>query len=165
MHVELPSGATAELFTGALRSGHMRLMSRSITGASLESVGALLTDNMSGALCIAVTAWTCTGSDGKVLAVPSEDRAVLDDVDPEDYLFLANHDVVTEITKRVGALSRIAVTPDDYEDPASPTEPSDESGPVSRAEPSPPARSAARAGTKRRTTSGTPSAGAGPRPR
>lgn len=164
MHLELPSGATAELIApDQLRSKHVRMMTRAITKAAVgRRDGDWIVDTTDGSVAVVVADWTCTGSDGQVLALPSADLSVLEDMDPFDYYAILNHDFVTQVTKKFTDLQSERVDPSDHADPASPTVPSAESGHGLREIESRPAKTSGARGTKSRSTSGSPSAGAGP---
>lgn len=164
MKIDLPSGAHAELLAPEhLRSRHIRIVTRAISTLSDARIGSTLVDLNDAATAIIVTDWSCTGSDGKVLALPSADLTVLEDMDPDDYLVLINHEYVGKVRDRVTGLMSERVDPSDHADPASPTEPSAESGHGLREIESRPAKTSAPRGTKSKATSGSPSAGAGPR--
>jgi hypothetical protein len=166
MKLTLPSGAEADLLSpDKLKAKHVRAMTRAISNMGDQRVGAMVVDVTDGAIAIVVQSWTCTDDDSKPLPIPSEDFKSLDELDAFDYYALLNHPFVTEVNQKFAALRDERDNPDDHDDPDSPSEPSDASRPVSRAELSPPAKTAATAGTKRRTTSGSPSDGAGPRSR
>jgi hypothetical protein len=165
MKIDLPSGAVVDLLRpDQMRSKHIRLMTKSVSDlGDGRRVGAKLVDLNDGVAAILVQDWNCTGSDGEILPIPSVDLDSLDDMDPDDYLILINHEYVGQVQKKIFALMGERDNPDDHADPESPSGPSGESGLALRAAPSPPKKTAARAGTKRSRTSGSPSAGAGPR--
>ena len=165
MKVNLPSGAWMDVERPkVLRSGHLRIASMALTTIDDKArIGTRLVEITDAAMAIAVQDWSCTGSDDKVLPVPSQDMLSLEDMDPLDFVMLRNHEDVQWIRNELMDIYTKSVTPDDVDNPESPTEPSAASGPGSRADESLPARTAGRAGTKPRRTSGSPSAGAGPR--
>lgn len=163
MRIELPSGAWAELLApDQLRSKHVRIATRALSQLGDARIGSRLVDLNDAAIAIIVTAWSATGSDGKVLALPGADLEVLEDMDPGDYLMLLNHAFVGEVRDRVFDLMSERVDPSDHADPASPTGPSAESGPGLREIESRPVGTSGPASTKRRSTSGSPNGGAGP---
>lgn len=164
MHIDLPSGANAELLApDQLRSRHVRMATRALSNLGDARIGERLVDLNDAAAAIVVTGWSCTGSDGNVLPLPSTDLEVLEDMDPRDYLVLINHEYVGAVRNNVMALMSERVDPSDHADPASPTGPSAESGHGLREIESRPAKTSGRNGTKPRSTSGSPNAGAGPR--
>lgn len=165
MRIDLPSGAYAELMApDSLRSKHVRIMTRAISKASMDRRdGDVIIDTTDGSIAVIVQEWSCVGADGKPLPLPSADMAVLDDMDPFDYYALLNHDFVTQVTAKFTKLQSERVDPSDHADPASPTEPSAESGHGLREIESRPAKTSSPRGTKSKATSGSPSAGAGPR--
>lgn len=164
MKITFPSGAWADLLPpDQMRSRHIRMMTRSVSGFDEQRIGSRLVDMTDGAAAILVQDWSCVGGDGEVLPLPSADLGSLEDMDVGDYLMLINHDFVAEVQKKFTELMTQRVSPDDFADPDSPTEPSAASGPGSRAAKSLPAKTAGRAGTKPKATSGSPSAGAGRR--
>jgi hypothetical protein len=160
----LPSGEWALLLSpDQLRGRHVRMMTRAISDMGPQRQGAVVVDWTDGAVAIAVQEWSCTGPDGQLLPVPSADLASLDEMDGLDYLDLINHRYVTEVRAKLLKLSGERATPDDHEDPASPTAPSGGSGPALRAELSPPDETTGPSGTKSRPSSGSRTGGAGGR--
>jgi hypothetical protein len=164
MKIDLPSGAWMDLLRpDTMRSKHIRQMTKSVSDlGDGRRVGANIVDLNDGVAAILVQDWNCTGSDGEVLPIPSEDLESLDDMDPDDYLILINHEWIGVVQQKIFTLMGERVTPDDHADPDSPSAPSVESGLALRAAPSPRKKTAAPAGTKRRATSGGPRGTAGP---
>lgn len=163
MWIELPSGAKADLLEPeTLRSKHTRAITRCVSNIGDQRIGELVMDLSDGVLAVVVQDWTCTGSDGEVLPIPSADLNSLDDLDSRDYDVLLNHDVTAEVTRRYMTLRTERVSPDDHADPDSPTAPSDASGPALRAATSPRTKTAGPSGTTRRSTSRSLTAGTTP---
>lgn len=163
MKIDLPSGAWADLLTpDKLKSKHMRIVNRAVTRMEQRDGGWLL-DMIDGAVAIMVQEWSCVDDDGNTLPIPSVNLKSLDELSIEDYETLVGHDFVQEINSRIMKVRSERVSPDDVEDPDSPTVPSAESGPGSGAEPSPPKTTAGLNGTKPRSTSRSPKGGTGHR--
>lgn len=163
MKIGLPSGAWADLLTpDKLRSRHLRLANRAVTAMDQRQGGWLL-DMIDGCVAILVQEWSCVDDDGNTLPIPSADLNSLDELTIEDYETLVGHRFVKEINERIIRVRSERVTPDDVEDPDSPTVPSAESGPGSGEEPSPQRTTAALNGTKPSRTSRSRSGGAGHR--
>jgi hypothetical protein len=160
--VTLPSGATVELaMPDRLKSGHQRMVSRAISAAE-QREGAFVLDMTDGALTILIQDWTCVGDDGEVLPIPRQNLRSLEELEPEDYETMLGHQFVTQIISQLMKLRTERVSPDDHEDPNSPSEPSSESKSGSGA-----ARSGTGSrtpnGTRRNSTSRSRSGGGGPR--
>lgn len=173
MKIDLPSGAWADLLTpDKLRAKHYRMAMRAISAMGKQRAGAAAIDMTDGAIAIMVQDWNITverkdEESGQVtvepLPVPSEDFDSIDELEIEDYDKILAHPFVRQIVERLNELRGERVSPDDYDDPASPSVPSSESGPASRAQASPRTGTSTRSGTTKRPTSGSRSGGAGRR--
>lgn len=173
MKIDLPSGAWADLLTpDKLRAKHYRMAMRAISDMGKQRAGAAAIDMTDGAIAIMVQEWNVTvertdEETGEVtvedLPVPSESFDSIDELEIEDYDKILGHPFVRQIVVRLNELRGERVTPDDYDDPASPSGPSSESGHASRAAVSPRTGTSARSGTTRKSTSGSRSGGAGRR--
>jgi hypothetical protein len=161
--IALPSGAWADLLTpDKLKSKHVRLANRAVTKMEQRDGGWLL-DMIDGCVAIMVQEWSCVDDDGNTLPVPSVNLKSLDELSIEDYETLIGHDFVSEINTRIMKMRAEKITPDDVENPDSPTVPSVESGLDSGAEPSPRKTTGTVNGTKPRSMSRSRKDGAGPR--
>lgn len=173
MKIDLPSGAWADLLTpDKLRAKHYRMAMRAVSDMGKQRAGALAIDMTDGAIAIMVQDWNVTvertdEESGQVtlepLPVPSEDFDSIDELEIEDYDKILSHPFVRQIVERLNQLRGEKVTPDDYDDPSSPSAPSSASGPGSRAAASPRTGTSTPSGTTRRSTSGSRSGGAGRR--
>ena len=138
IRAELPSGAWADLLPpDKLKAKHVRAVTRAITSLKSDRIGALASDMNEGILAMIIQNWSCVDDDGKILPLPSLDIESLGELGFEDYDVLNNHDITAEVTRRYWALRTEKVTPDEHEDPDSPTAPSDASEPALREERSP----------------------------
>jgi hypothetical protein len=163
MKIDLPSGAWADLLApDKLKSKHLRIVNRAVTKMEQRDGGWLL-DMIDGAVAIMVQEWSCTDDDGNVLPVPSVNLKSLDELSIEDYETLLQHEFVQEINNRIMKVRSERISPDDVEDPDSPTVPSAESGPGLGEEPSPQKTIVVLNGTKPRSTSRSPKGGTGHR--
>ena len=173
MKIDLPSGAWAELLSPAkLRAKHHQAVMRSITKMEGAREGALAVDLTEGCVAVVVQDWNVTyektnEETGEVtierLPVPSEDITSIGELEIGDFETLANHPYVVEVFKKIAAIRGERVDPSDYDDAASPSEPSSGSVPGSRAAASPRTGTSGRSGTTRKSTSASQSAGAGRR--
>ena len=163
MKIDLPSGAWADLLTpDTLKSKHLRIANRAVTMMEQRQGGWLL-DMIDGCVAILVQDWSCVDDNGNTLPIPSVDLNSLDELTIEDYETLVGHEFVAEVNSRIIKVRSERISPDDVEDPESPTVPSAESGPGSGAEPSPQKTTASPSGTPRKRTSRSPKDGAGHR--
>jgi len=161
--IDLPSGAWADLLTpDKLKSKHLRLANRAVTMMEQRQGGWLL-DMIDGCVAILVQEWSCVDDDGKTLPVPSVDLKSLDELTIEDYETLVGHEFVAEVNQRIIKVRSERVSPDDVEDPESPTVPSVESGQGSGAEPLPQKTTTSLNGTKPKSMSRSPKGGTGHR--
>jgi hypothetical protein len=159
MKIDLPSGACADLLApDKLKAKHQRAVMRAITNQD-QREGGMAVDLTDGVIAIIIQDWTVTGDDGELLPLPSEKFSSLDELSIEDYETLLGHEYVVQVATRLMKLRAERVSPDDWNDPASPSVPSSESGPGSRAALSPSAKTSAQSGTKTRSTSTSRSAG------
>ncbi|HZP55034.1 hypothetical protein [Actinocrinis sp.] len=163
MKIDLPSGAWADLLApDKLKAKHQRAVMRAVT-AQDQREGGMAVDLTDGVIAIIIQDWNVTGDNGELLPLPSEKFASLDELTIEDYETLLGHEYVVQVATRLMKLRGERVSPDDWDDPESPSVPSAASGPGSRAERSPSTRTSARSGTKTKSTPGSRSAGAGRR--
>lgn len=172
MKIDLPSGAWADLLAPEhLKAKHQRAVMRAIT-AQEQREGGFAVDLTDGVIAILVQDWNVTvehkdPESGEVtvtdLPVPSQDLAVIEELTIEDYETLLGHPFVTQVATRLMKLRAERVSPDDWADPASPSEPSNGSAPGSRAQKSPRTATSAPSGTRTSSTSGSRSGGAGRR--
>ncbi len=162
MWIDLPSGAKADLLPpDKLKAKHTRAVTRAISEAGDQRIGAMVNDMTDGILAIVVQDWTCVDDDGEVLPIPSVKLASIDELDAFDYDAILNHDITTEVTKRYLKLRGERISPDDHADPASPTGPSSGSGPALRVESSPSTTTSGPNGTTPPATSLSLTAGEG----
>lgn len=163
MKIDLPSGAWADLLTpDKLKSKHLRIVNRAVTRMEQRDGGWLL-DMIDGAVAIMVQEWSCPDDDGNVLPIPSVNLKSLDELSIEDYETLLQHEFVAEINNRIMKVRSERISPDDVEDPESPTVPSAESGLGLGEEPLPQKTIVVLNGTKPRSTSRSPKGGTGRR--
>lgn len=162
MKIDLPSGAWADLLTpDKLKAKHHRTAIRAVSNVENTRQGGMAVDMLDGALAIVVQDWDVPGEDGQILPIPSVDFDSIGEMEVEDYEALLAHPFVTQIVKRLQELRGEKVTPDDHDDPSSPSEPSNGSGPGPRAKTSLKAGTSAPSGTTKRSTSGSRTGGAG----
>lgn len=163
MKIDLPSGAWADLLApGKLKAKHQRAVMRAITSQE-QREGGFAVDLTDGVIAVIVQDWNAAGDDGGLLPLPSEQFSSIDELSIEDYETLLNHEYVQQVATRLMQLRTEKVSPDDYDDAASPSEPSAESGPGLRAAASRSTKTSARSGTKTRSTPGSRSATTGRR--
>ena len=164
MKIDIPSGAWADLLTpDKLKSRHLRQVNRAISQMGDARIGSKLLDLVDGCVAIIVQEWSVVDDDGNPLAIPSENFGVLDELSIDDYETLVGHEYVVATSQRILALRAERISPDDVEDPDSPTVPSAASGPGSEGEPSPQKTTATLNGTKPRATSSSRKGGTGHR--
>jgi len=163
MKIDLPSGAWADLLPpDKLKAKHQRAVMRAVTSRD-QRQGGMAVDITDGVIAILVQDWNVTGDDGELLPLPSELFDSIDELTIDDYETLLGHEYVTQVATRLMELRGEKVTPDDYDNPESPSVPSAGSGPGSRAALSPSTGTSGPGGTTRKSTSRSRSAGAGPR--
>jgi hypothetical protein len=163
MKIDLPSGAWADLLApDKLKAKHMRAVMRAVTNQD-QREGGMAVDLTDGVIAIIVQDWNVAGDDGELLPLPSEKFSSIEELSYEDYETLLGHEYVALVASRLMKLRAERVSPDDYENPESPSAPSSESGPGSRAAASPRTGTSAPSGTRTRSTPGSRSAGAGRR--
>lgn len=173
MKIDLPSGAWADLLTpDKLKAKHHRIAMRAVTSVENPRDGAMAIDMLDGVLAVVVQDWSVTyektnEETGDVttepLPVPSVWFEALDELEIEDYETLLKHPFVKQVSQRLNELRSEKVTPDDWDKPESPSEPSNGSGPAPRAKTSLKPGTSPRSGTSKRSTSGSPSGGTGRR--
>lgn len=163
MKINLPSGAWVDLLApDRLKAKHQRAVMRAITSQE-QREGGYAVDLTDGVIAVIVQDWNVTGDDGQLLRLPSEQFSSIDELSIEDYETLLGHEYVQEVATRLMKLRAERVSPDDYDDAASPSEPSAESGPGSRAAASRSTKTSAPSGTKTKSTPGSRSATTGRR--
>lgn len=163
MKIDLPSGAWADLLApDKLKAKHQRAVMRAVTSQE-QREGGMAVDLTDGVIAVIVQDWNAADDDGNLLPLPSEKFASIDELSIEDYETLLGHEYVVQVASRLMQLRSERISPDDYDDPASPSEPSAESGPGSRAAASRSTKSSAPSGTRTRSTPGSRSATAGRR--
>lgn len=163
MKITLPSGAWADLLApDRLKAKHQRAVMRAITNQE-QRQGGMAVDLTDGVIAILVQDWNAADDDGELLPLPSEQLDSLGELTIEDYETLLGHEYVVQVASRLMQLRSERVSPDDYDDPASPSEPSAESGPGSRAAASRSTTTSSPSGTKTRSTSASRSGGTGRR--
>lgn len=163
MKIDLPSGAWADLLAPEhLKAKHQRAVMRAVSSQD-QREGGMAVDLTDGVIAILVQDWNVAGDDGELLPLPSEKFSSLDELSIEDYETLLGHEYVVQVATRLMKLRGERVSPDDYDDPQSPSGPSSASGPGSRAAVSPRTGTSAPSGTRTRSTPGSRSGGAGRR--
>jgi hypothetical protein len=163
MKIDLPSGAWADLLApDKLKAKHQRAVMRAVTSTE-QREGGMAVDLTDGVIAVIVQDWNITGDDGGLLPLPSERFDSIDELSIEDYEALLGHEYVTTVAQRLMKLRAERVSPDDWDKPESPSEPSSGSGPGARAAASRSTKTSARSGTKTRSTSTSRSGGAGRR--
>ena len=128
-----------------------------------QRFGGKLLDLVDGCVAILVQDWNVVDDNGNPLPIPSVHLDVLDELSIEDYETLVGHEWVRQTSERILKLRSETITPDDYDKPDSPTEPSAESAPGLREEASPKTATAGLNGTTPKSTLRSRSGGTGTR--
>lgn len=163
--VTLPSGAWARLHVPPVfKAKHQKAVLRALDPADEGRELAMMMDVLDGVLTVLIQEWSVLGDDGEVLPVPSADLSSLGELEIADSEFLLALPCVATVAKQfTDGRKAAAASPDDWDDPSSPTGPSSAAGPRSRVEGK---ASTGRKATRGKTsagTSGSPTGSAGPR--
>lgn len=163
--VTVPSGAWVQLHVPArLKAKHQKAVFSALDPAHKDREVASMLDLIDGVLAMLITDWSVVGDDGEILPIPSADLDSLGELEIADSEFLQALPCVGSTAATVIKARRDAVaSPDDWDDPSSPTAPSSAPGPRSRVEAKASAGRKATRGKTSSNTSGSPTGSAGPR--
>lgn len=120
--LELPSGAYAEMRDpGPLKAKHRKQVARALHDS--DRAGGFMVDLVDGAIAVLVTEWdVCDPETGQPLPLPAVDLASLEEIADDDYEALCADPLVDAFTRRImKARTGVDTSPDNHDDPASPT--------------------------------------------
>lgn len=165
LKVTLPSGAWVQLHVPArLKAKHQKAVFGALNPAHEGRDIATMLDLIDGVLAMLITDWSVVGDDDEILPIPSADLDSLGELEIADSEFLQALPCVGKTSTAImKARQDAAASPDDWDDPSSPTGPSSAAGPRSRVEGKASSGRKATAGRKSASTSGSRTGSAGPR--